>query len=60
MLDILLTPLITVLVTGFLALVVIGPIANTVGSAISTFFTYALNNFRYLCRIIMVDHIHQT
>ena len=52
MLDILLTPLITVLLTGFLALVVIGPIANTVGSAISTFFTYALNNFGIFCRII--------
>lgn len=53
MLDILLTPLITVLVTGFLALVVIGPIANTVGSAISTFFTYALNNFGIFAGLLL-------
>lgn len=53
MLDILLTPLITVLVTGFLALVVIGPIANTVGGAISTFFTYALNNFGIFAGLLL-------
>ncbi|MBQ4163994.1 MAG: PTS transporter subunit EIIC [Turicibacter sp.] len=53
MLDILLTPLITVLVTGFLALVVIGPIANTIGSGISTFFTYALNNFGVFAGLLL-------
>ena len=53
MLDILLTPLITVLVTGFLALVVIGPLANTVGGAISTFFTYALNNFGIFAGLLL-------
>lgn len=42
-LDILLTPLITVLVTGFLALAVIGPAANLVGSGISTFLTFAID-----------------
>ncbi|WP_255421501.1 MULTISPECIES: PTS transporter subunit EIIC [unclassified Turicibacter] len=53
MLDILVTPLITVLLTGFLALVVIGPLANTVGSAISTFFTYALNNFGIFAGLLL-------
>ena len=53
MLDILLTPLITVLLTGFLALVVIGPIANVVGTGISTFFTYALNNFGIFAGLLL-------
>ena len=53
MLDILLTPLITVLVTGFLALVVIGPLANTVGTGISTFFTYALDNFGIFAGLLL-------
>ena len=53
MLDILLTPLITVLVTGFLALVVIGPMANAIGSGISTFFTYALNNFGIFAGLLL-------
>ena len=53
MLDILLTPLITVLLTGFLALVVIGPLANTIGSGISTFFTYALNNFGIFAGLLL-------
>lgn len=45
LLDILLTPLITVLVTGFLALAVIGPAANLIGLGISTFLTFALGKF---------------
>ena len=45
MLDILLTPLITVILTGFLALVVVGPFANWIGDGISVFLQYALNNF---------------
>ena len=45
MLDILLTPLITVILTGFLALVVIGPFANWIGDGISVFLQYSLNNF---------------
>lgn len=45
MLDILLTPLITVILTGFLALVVVGPFANWIGDGISAFLQYALNNF---------------
>lgn len=53
MLDILLTPLITVLLTGFLALVVIGPVANMVGTGISTFFTYALNNFGIFAGLLL-------
>lgn len=52
-LDILLTPLITVLVTGFLALVVIGPLANMIGSGISTFFTYALDNFGIFAGLLL-------
>lgn len=44
-LDILLTPLITVLITGFLALAVIGPAANFIGSGISIFLTFALSKF---------------
>ncbi len=44
-LDILLTPLITVLVTGFLALAVIGPAANMIGTGISTFLIFALEKF---------------
>ena len=45
MLDILLTPLITVILTGFLALVVIGPFASWIGDGISVFLQYSLNNF---------------
>ena len=45
MLDILLTPLITVILTGLLALVVVGPFANWIGDGISVFLQYALNNF---------------
>ena len=45
MLDILLTPLITVILTGFIALVVIGPFANWIGDGISVFLQYSLNNF---------------
>ena len=37
MLDILLTPLITVILSGFLALVVVGPFANWIGDGISIF-----------------------
>ena len=48
MLDILVTPLITVLVTGFLALVVVGPFANWIGDGISIFLQYALNNIGIL------------
>ena len=45
LLDVLLTPLITVLLTGFLALAVVGPFTNMIGSGISTFLAYALENF---------------
>ncbi len=45
LLDILLTPLITVLVTGFLALAVVGPFTNMIGQGISTFLAFALGNF---------------
>ena len=45
LLDILLTPLITVLLTGFLALAVVGPFTNMIGQGISTFLSYALDNF---------------
>lgn len=48
MLDILLTPLITVILSGFLALVVVGPFANWIGDGISIFLQYALNNFGIL------------
>ena len=44
-LDILLTPLFTVLITGFLALAVIGPAANFIGHGISTFLTFSLDKF---------------
>lgn len=52
MLDILLTPLLTVLATGFLALVVVGPFANWIGDGISVFLQYALNNFGIFAGII--------
>ena len=52
MLDILLTPLITVLATGFLSLVVVGPIANWVGDGISVFLQFAINNFGIFAGII--------
>ena len=52
MLDILLTPLITVLATGFLALVVVGPFANWIGDGTSIFLQYALNNFGIFAGII--------
>jgi len=48
MLDILLTPLITVILSGSLALVVVGPFANWIGDGISIFLQYALNNFGIL------------
>lgn len=52
MLDILLTPLLTVLATGFLALVVVGPFANWIGDGISVFLQYALNHFGIFAGII--------
>ena len=52
MLDILLTPLITVILSGFLALVVVGPFANWIGDGISIFLQYALNNFGIFAGII--------
>ena len=52
MLDILLTPLITVLATGFLALVVVEPIANWGGDGISVFLQFAINNFGIFAGII--------
>ena len=52
MLDILLTPLITVILSGFLALVVVGPFANWIGDGISVFLQYALNNFGIFAGII--------
>lgn len=52
MLDILLTPLITVILTGFLALVVVGPFANWIGDGISIFLQYALNNFGIFAGIL--------
>ena len=51
-LDILLTPLLTVLATGFLALVVVGPFANWIGDGISVFLQYALNHFGIFAGII--------
>ena len=52
MLDILLTPIITVILSGFLALVVVGPFANWIGDGISIFLQYALNNFGIFAGII--------
>lgn len=43
-LDILITPLFTVLITGFFALAVIGPMANIIGKGISFILVYSLNN----------------
>ncbi|GAB6170207.1 hypothetical protein JCM1393_26670 [Clostridium carnis] len=48
MFDILLTPLFTVLITGFLALAVIGPAANFIGHGLTTFLTFALGKFGIL------------
>lgn len=52
LLDILLTPLITVLVTGFLALAIIGPAANLIGAGISIFLTFALSKFGALAGLL--------
>ena len=68
MLDILLTPLITVILTGFLALVVVGPFANWIGDGISVFLQYALNNlgifagllFGGLYSAIVISGIHHS
>lgn len=51
-LDILLTPLITVLLTGFLALAVIGPAANVIGAGISTFLTFAIDKLGIIAGIL--------
>lgn len=51
-LDILLTPLFTVLITGFLALAVIGPAANVVGQGISTFLSFSLDKFGIIAGLI--------
>ena len=68
MLDILLTPLITVILTGLLALVVVGPFANWIGDGISVFLQYALNNlgifagllFGGLYSAIVISGIHHS
>ena len=52
LLDILLTPLITVLVTGFLALAVIGPAANFIGAGISTFLTFAIDKLGIIAGLL--------
>lgn len=51
-LDILLTPLFTVLITGFLALAVIGPAANFIGHGISVFLTFALDKFGVIAGLL--------
>ena len=52
LLDILLTPLITVLVTGFLALAVIGLAANFIGAGISTFLTFAIDKLGIIAGLL--------
>ena len=52
LLDILLTPLITVLLTGFLALAVVGPTANIIGVGISTFLTFAINKLGIIAGLL--------
>ncbi|GAA0083998.1 sucrose-specific PTS transporter subunit IIBC [Clostridium sp. CTA-7] len=51
-LDILLTPLFTVLITGFLALAIIGPAANFIGHGISIFLTFALDKFGVIAGLL--------
>jgi sucrose PTS system EIIBCA or EIIBC component len=51
-LDILLTPLFTVLITGFLALAIIGPAANFIGHGISVFLTFALDKFGVIAGLL--------
>ena len=52
LLDILLTPLITVLITGFLALAVIGPAANIIGVGISSFLTFAITKLGIIAGLL--------
>lgn len=51
-LDIFLTPFLTVLITGFLALSVVGPIAMLLGSGISFVLTFAITKFGLLAGLL--------
>jgi PTS system sucrose-specific IIC component len=51
-LDIFLTPFLTVLITGFLALSVVGPFAMLVGNGISVFLTFAITKFGLVAGVL--------
>lgn len=51
-LDIFLTPFLTVLITGFLALSIVGPFAMLIGKSISTFLTFAITKVGLLAGVL--------
>ncbi|WP_258876428.1 sucrose-specific PTS transporter subunit IIBC [Clostridium sp. CM028] len=51
-LDIFLTPFLTVLITGFLALSIVGPFAMVIGKGISMFLTVAIGKFGLLAGVL--------
>lgn len=51
-LDIFLTPFLTVLITGFLALSIVGPFAMWIGKGISIFLTVAITKFGLLAGVL--------
>lgn len=51
-LDIFLTPFLTVLITGFLALSIVGPFAIIIGKGISMFLTIAIGKFGLLAGVL--------
>lgn len=52
MLDILVTPLLTVIITGFFALAIIGPAANILGKGISFVLVYCLEHLGILAGLL--------
>ncbi|MGH4051574.1 MAG: sucrose-specific PTS transporter subunit IIBC [Clostridium sp.] len=67
-LDLFLTPFLTVLITGFLALSIVGPFAMLIGNGISIFLTFAITKFGLLAgllfggtySIIVITGIHHS
>jgi phosphotransferase system glucose/maltose/N-acetylglucosamine-specific IIC component len=51
-LDIFLTPFLTVLITGFLALSIVGPFAMLIGKGLSMFLTFAITKFGILAGVL--------
>lgn len=56
--DLLVTPFVTVIVTGFVAFIAIGPLGRALGSGITVALTYVYDHAGFVAGLIFGAHIH--